>query len=144
MAANRESTGLVVVRIAVGIFMLFVGLGKLGWLIDAAPLTAQLRTWVEPAWPANRWFLETVAIPGARVFARLVVLGELACGVALMLGAWTRLAALLGFLMVLTFHFASGAIFQYKFLTNGYGLPVLGALLALAIGGAKLPWSVKR
>ena len=144
MPANRQATGLVVARIAIGVFMLFTGLGKLGWLVSAAPLSAQLHGWLETAWPANRWFLLTIAIPGAQLFARLVALGELSCGVALVLGAWTRLAALLGFLMVLTFLFSSGAIFQYRFLTNGYGLPVLGTLLALAIGGAKLPWSVKR
>ena len=46
--------------------------------------------------------------------------------------------------MVLNFHFASGVMFQYSYLTNGYGLPVLGGLLALAFGGAALPLSVKR
>lgn len=144
MAANRQAAGLVVARIAIGVFMLFEGLGKLGWLLSAAALSAQLHGWLETAWPANRWFLVTIAIPGAALFARLVAVGELSCGVALVLGTWTRIAALLGFLMVLTFHFASGAIFQFKFLSNGYGLPVLGSLLALAIGGAKLPWSLKR
>jgi hypothetical protein len=54
------------------------------------------------------------------------------------------MAALLGFLMVLNFHFASGALFQYRFLTNGYGLPVLGPLLGLAIGGARLPLSLRK
>jgi hypothetical protein len=46
--------------------------------------------------------------------------------------------------MVLNIHFASGLIFQYGFLTNGYGLPVLGGLLALAIGAVGLPASAKR
>ena len=87
---------------------------------------------------------EHVCLPGAPVFARLVVLGELSCGVALVAGVWTRLAAALGFLMVLNFHVASGAIFQYRFLTNGYGLPVLGGLLALAIGGGRLPLSLRK
>jgi hypothetical protein len=45
--------------------------------------------------------------------------------------------------MVLNFHVASGALFQYRFLTNGFGLPVLGGLLALAVGGVRLPWSVR-
>ena len=46
--------------------------------------------------------------------------------------------------MVLNFHFASGVMFQYTYLTNGYGLPVLGGLFALAMGGAALPLSVKK
>ena len=78
------------------------------------------------------------------MFARLVLFGELATGTALILGAYARYAAIAAFLMVLNIHFASGALFQYRFLTNGFGLPVLGGLLALAIGGAALPLSVKK
>ena len=46
--------------------------------------------------------------------------------------------------MVLNFHFASGILFEYRYLTNGYGLPVLGGLLALALGGAALPLSLRK
>jgi hypothetical protein len=45
--------------------------------------------------------------------------------------------------MVLNIHIASGALFKYSFLTNGYGLPVLGSTLALAIGGVRLRWSLR-
>jgi uncharacterized membrane protein YphA (DoxX/SURF4 family) len=72
-----------------------------------------------------------------------VPFGELVAGAALVVGFWTRLAAAAAFLMVLNFHVASGAIFQYRFLTNGFGLPVLGGLLALALGGARLPLAVR-
>jgi hypothetical protein len=41
--------------------------------------------------------------------------------------------------MVLNIHVASGALFTYGFLTNGYGLPVLGSTLGLAVGGGRLP-----
>src|SRR5437762_8867673 len=37
--------------------------------------------------------------------------------------------------MVLNSHFAHSRLFQYGFLSQGDGLPVLGGLLALAIGG---------
>jgi uncharacterized membrane protein YphA (DoxX/SURF4 family) len=144
VTGNREGAGLVVLRLALGVFMLFEGLGKLNWLFESGPLLEQLRSWLPEAWAANRWYLLHIAIPWAAVFARLVALGETACGVALLAGAYTRLAAALGFLMVLNFHFASGALFQYRFLTNGYGLPVLGSLLALAIGGGRLPLSLRR
>ena len=43
--------------------------------------------------------------------------------------------------MALNFQFASGALFKSTFLTSGYGLPVLGSTLALAIGGVRLPLS---
>jgi hypothetical protein len=46
--------------------------------------------------------------------------------------------------MVLNIHVASGALFKYAFLTNGYGLPVLGPTLGLAIGGIRLPFSLRK
>ncbi len=144
MAANTHARGLTALRLFLGVFFLFEGLGKIGWLMDPSPLTAQLTGYLQTANQWNRGYLETVCIPGAAVFARLVLFGELATGTALLLGAYTRYAAIAAFLMVLNIHFASGAIFQYRFLTNGFGLPVLGGLLALAIGGAALPLSAKK
>lgn len=144
MAANPIGRGLTVLRLCLGVFFLFEGIGKIGWLMDAAPLTARLTGYLQGANAWNRAYLETVCIPGAAVFARLVLFGELATGVSFLLGAYSRLAAIAAFLMVLNIHFASGAIFQYSFLTNGYALPVLGGLLALAIGGASLPLSLRR
>jgi len=112
-------------------------------LIDSRPLGAQLAQFMSTATPLNRWYLERL-LPGLPVFARLVVLGELLTGLALMTGFWTRMVAGLALLMVLNFHVAGGTLFQYAFLTNGYGLPVLGSLLALAIGGGRLPWSLRK
>jgi uncharacterized membrane protein YphA (DoxX/SURF4 family) len=126
------------------VFFLFQGLGKLGWFASSAVLRSQFAEWVESAPPLSRAYLQNVAMPGVEVFARLVPLGELAVAVAFLIGGYTRLAAVMALLMVLNFHFASGIIFTYGYLTNGYGLPVLGGLLALALGGAALPLSVKR
>ncbi len=134
--------GLVVVRITLGVFFLFEGIGKIAWLGDSEPLTGTLSGWLSDAPAPSRWYLENVAIPFAPLFARLVPLGELASGVALLLGFRLRLAATLAFLMALNFHFASGALFRYAFLTNGYALPVLGGLAGLAVHRGKLPWSV--
>jgi uncharacterized membrane protein YphA (DoxX/SURF4 family) len=141
--SNRAAVGLRVLGILLGTFLIFEGLGKLAWIMDSGPLNEQLQGWLKNAPPSSRWYLETLAIPGIPMFSRLVVIGELSAGIALVLGFWSRMAAAVAFLMVLNFHFASGRLFQYAFLTNGYGLPVLGGLLALAIGGAKLPWIVK-
>ncbi len=135
--------GLVALRICLGVFFLFMGIGKLGWAADAGPLTAKLNGWLEHAHPWSRWYIDAVALPAVPIFARVVLVAELATGVALITGFWTRLAAALAVLMVLNFHFASSAMLAYGFLTNGYGLPVLGGLLALAIGAKGLPWSVR-
>ena len=144
MAANPQARGLTALRVFLGVFFLFEGIGKIGWLMDPSPLTAQLTGYLQTANEWNRAYLQTVCLPGAAVFARLVLFGELATGVSLIVGAYARYAAIAAFLMVLNIHFASGALFQYRFLTNGFGLPVLGGLLALAIGGAALPLSLKR
>ncbi len=144
MAVNPSARGLTALRLFLGVFFLFEGIGKIGWLMDPSPLTAQLTGYLQGANQWNRAYLETVCLPGAAVFARLVLFGELATGVSFLLGAYARYAAIAAFLMVLNIHFASGALFQYRFLTNGYGLPVLGGLLALAIGGAALPLSLRK
>jgi hypothetical protein len=49
----------------------------------------------------------------------------------------------LAFALVLNYHVVTGAILRYSFLTDPSGLPLLGALMALALGGARLPWSIK-
>ncbi|MDA1183547.1 MAG: DoxX family membrane protein [Acidobacteria bacterium] len=124
-----------------GVFLIGMGLTKLGWLTDSAPLVRTLQGWRGDARPWVLWYLDTVAIPGAPVFARVVLFAELAAGAALILGVRVRLAAGLTLLMVLNFHVASDVIFHYSYLTNGYGLPVLGGLLALALSGTRLPFS---
>ncbi len=142
--SNTHALGLTALRIFLGVFFLFMSLSKIGWLTDASALTSQLTGWLDEAGPLSRWYLQTLCLPGAPVFARIVPIAEMATGLALILGIYTRLAAMLGLLMILNFHFASGIIFRYAYLTNGFGLPVIGGLLALAIGGSNLPASVKR
>jgi uncharacterized membrane protein YphA (DoxX/SURF4 family) len=145
MAIDRQGTGLVVLRICIGIFFIFEGLGKIRWFTDPSILAAQLDGWLHavPSGSMSQMYLQRVAIPGVALFARLVPLGEMSSGVALVFGFWTSFFAFVAFFMALTFQFASGAMFQYSFLTNGYGLPVLGSTLALVFGGVRLPWSIR-
>jgi uncharacterized membrane protein YphA (DoxX/SURF4 family) len=141
---SSSATGLRVLSLFLGIFFLFMGLDKLAWMNDAGLLTNQLQEWLAKSPAPSRWYLQTIAIPGAPVFARLVLVGELATGAALILGFQLRVAAVLGLFMVLNFHFAMGVMLQYSYLWNGYGPPVLGGLLALAIGDPRLPFSLTR
>jgi uncharacterized membrane protein YphA (DoxX/SURF4 family) len=145
MALDRQGTGLAVIRICIGLFFIFEGLGKLRWLVNSSILANQLAGWHQalPAGSLSATYLQRFAIPGVAVFARLVPLAELCSGFALLVGFWTPFFALLGFCLALNFQFASGALFKYSFLTNGYGLPVLGATLGLAIGGVRLRWSLR-
>lgn len=139
-----QALGLALLRLALGVFFLFEGLGKLGWFASSDVLTASLNTWLKDAHPVSRVYIESVCLPGVEVFARLVPLGELAAALALILGVFARPAAAAALLMVLNFHVASGAVFKYSFLTNAFGLPVLGGLLALAVGAVSLPLSLRK
>jgi uncharacterized membrane protein YphA (DoxX/SURF4 family) len=143
MALDRQGTGLAITRMCIGAFFIFEGLGKWRWFTDSSILSGTFAQWLAGAGPMSRWYLERVAMPGVQYFARLVPLGEICSGVALVLGYWTPLFAFVAFLMALNFHVAAGTLFKFSFLTNGYGLPVLGSTLGLAIGGIRLPWSIR-
>jgi len=134
MAIDRQRAALAILRVCIGLFFIFEGLSKIGWFGDPSILGGQLNGWLASAPPASlsHTYLQRFAIPGVAVFARLVPLGEMMSGLAMALGAWPRAFALVAFFMALNFHVASGAIFKYSFLTNGYGLPVLGSTLAIA------------
>ena len=142
--AGSHAGALRVLSIVMGVFLIFMGLDKIGWLTDASILTRRLQEWRGVVRPFARWYLDTIAIPGAPVFARVVLLAELAAGTALILGFKVRVAAILALLMVINFHVASDVMFKYSYLTNGYGPPVLGGLLVLAMGGVRLPFSASR
>ena len=135
--------GLMLVRVTVGVFLFFDGVGKASWLLDSTPLASQLSQWLAQATPASRWYLERI-MPGVPIFARLIPLAEMAGGLALFLGFWTRLAAALALVMVLNFQLAAAAMFKYAYLTDPAGLPLLGALLGLMIGGGRLPLSLRK
>lgn len=145
MAIDRQGTGLTLLRIFIGVFFIFEGLGKIRWFVNTSQLAGMFSSWSQTAAPGSvsQWYLEHIAVPGLSVFARLVPLGEITSGLALVLGFWTPFFAFVAFFMALNFQIAGGAVFKYSFLTSGYGLPVLGATLALAIGGIRLPWSIR-
>jgi uncharacterized membrane protein YphA (DoxX/SURF4 family) len=125
-----------------GLFFLGMGSNKLAWIADPDLLTQRFVRWLPTAAPYAQWYLQHIAIPGAPFFARLVPIGELVAGVALVLGFRTNVIAAIALIMVLNFHLATSAFSSWEFLRDGTGPPVIGALLALAVGGRGLPWSV--
>ena len=137
--------GLRIMAAMIGVFFLGMCSSKIAWLTDSNVLLQKFQMIFLPkAPPIVRWYLETVCIPGTPLFARLVPLGELAAGLALILGFWTRMAATAAFLMVLNFHFATSAFWSVDYFRDAQGFPLLGGLLALAIAGSRLPFSVSR
>ena len=143
---STGALGLRILAMMIGVFLLGMCSSKIAWFTDSNILLGKFQNIFLPkaATPMVRWYLETVCIPGAPLFARLVPLGELTAGLALITGFWTRMAAIVAFLKVLNFHFATSAFWSIDFLRDGTGLPLLGGLLALAITSARLPFSVSK
>jgi uncharacterized membrane protein YphA (DoxX/SURF4 family) len=139
MAFDRQRTGLTILRICIGVFFVFEAIGKIKWFTNASLLGDQLSGWSKAAADGSmsQWYLQKLAVPGVPYFARLVPLGELSAGLAMILGLWTPIAAFVAFFMALNFEIASGVIVKYSFLTNPYGLPVLGSTLALVFSGSR-------
>jgi uncharacterized membrane protein YphA (DoxX/SURF4 family) len=133
---RAQTVALVLLRVCLGVYMFFFGLDKAAWLLDATPLATQLASWLLDAPPASRWYLERM-IPGAPGFARAVPLGAMVGGIALALGFWTRIAAAMSLVVVLSLQLGAGSMFQYAYLMNPGGLPLVGGLLALIIGGER-------
>jgi uncharacterized membrane protein YphA (DoxX/SURF4 family) len=142
-AQKGAAAALVLIRISVGVYMFFVGYSKVSWLLDPSTWTHQLSQWAVDATPISRWYLDRI-VPGAPIFARIIPIAEMVGGLALAFGFWTRLAAGLCLVMMLNAQIAAGAMFKYAYLADATGLPVVGALLGLILGGAKLPMSLRK
>jgi uncharacterized membrane protein YphA (DoxX/SURF4 family) len=133
---SPQVIALILLRVAMGVFMFFFGLERASWLLDATPLVTQFAAWLPDASPASRWYLERM-IPGAPVLARLVPLGTMMSGIALALGLWTRFAAAISLVLVLSLQLGAGSMFRYAYLMDANGLPLIGGLIALVVGGER-------
>ena len=114
-------------------------------VLNPSLLSEQLAGWEHSVRPGSfsAQYLQRAAIPFAGVLARVVPVGQITAGLAMIAGFWTPLFAFIALVMIVNFYVASGAIFTFGFLTNPYGLPVLGGTLALAIGGVRLPLGLR-
>jgi uncharacterized membrane protein YphA (DoxX/SURF4 family) len=123
-------------RIAAGASLILTGLHKLAWFTDPGKLETQLSGWA--AHPANALVGKYLAFvtPHHHLFARMVVVGEIGLGALLVVGFLTPLAALLAFLMVLNFVFASGQMFSLPFYTGESALVYLLVFPVLLFGRA--------
>ena len=141
---SASANGLRLLSAVLGIFLISMGLGKLDWAADSSLLESELRNWWGPAPAISKLYIDWFAMPLHPVLARLVLLGELTTGLALVAGYRLRLAASAALFMILNFHFAMGLLFSSAYLTNGYALPVVGGLAAVAVGARGLPYSLDR
>lgn len=97
-----------VVRVFAGVFFANAGIAKIGRDF-AESMSRFLSANLDESFSFYRPFIESVVLPNRGIFAALVAWGELAMGIALILGLATRYAAFAGALMVANFWFAKGA-----------------------------------
>ena len=114
--AQFKRDGLRLLSVVLGIFLICMGYGKLGWAVDSSLLEDQLRRGGDRAPTISKWYIDWFAMPGVPLFARLVLLGELSTGLAAGGRLPPALAALAALLMVLNFHFAMGLLFTSRVL----------------------------
>lgn len=136
MLTRGFSLLLAFLRIAAGISLLTAGLQKMAWFGSPAHLEQALTSWSQhPASAVVGQYLH-FAQRHHGLFSRLVVLGELGLGALLVAGLFTPLAALLAFLMVANFHFASSSMFSLAYLRGQSGLVYLLVFPVLSFGRA--------
>jgi len=98
------------VRIATGVIFVAEGAGKIagdfvrgGFARSAAEMAPQ-------SWPFWKSFLQSVVLPRAEVFGWIFALGELAVGIGLLLGLFTRVAAAGGAAQMLAILFSQSYV----------------------------------
>lgn len=133
------------VRILTGILFLTLGAEKVLGAFTHGGFAKGARVMLPSSWPFWRSFLESVVLPRAAVFAWVVAVSELAIGLALVLGLWTRQAAVAGSLLMVTVllgqSYAGPKAPWDQWITSGLATRfALLLLLALAASDAGRVW----
>jgi uncharacterized membrane protein YphA (DoxX/SURF4 family) len=134
MVTRGFTVFLAFLRIAAGVSLILAGLGKLGWFSSPVPLQQTFAKFAAGA--ANPLVAKYIAFvtPHAGIFSKVVVLGELGLGTLLVVGFLTPLAAILAFLMILNFDFASSQVFAKAFYAGSSPLCYLLSFLVIFAG----------
>lgn len=137
----QQQRALAVIRIGLGAWFLYAVAGKLdpSWVAKFPKVLAEFAA-TTPVKPYAA-FLTDVVAPSAQAFASLVIVGELAVGLALVLGLFTAPAALLGAFMNLNYLLAAAGAGM-----SAVGLNLVFALtqVALAFAYAGTTWGLDR
>jgi thiosulfate dehydrogenase [quinone] large subunit len=92
-----------VVRIATGVIFIAEGYSKASGKFVRGGFAERAGEIAAKAWPVWAGFLRDAVVPNAATVAWLIAAGELAVGIGLVLGLWTRAACAGGALLVLAF-----------------------------------------
>lgn len=102
---------IVLLRVYTGLFFAWNGFAKVSRDNFASGMESFLNAQLDNSFSFYRPFIESVVLPNKSMFAAMVAWGELALGLALIVGLATRYAAAIGAFLVLNYWFAKGAPF---------------------------------
>lgn len=100
---------LAILRIYLGVILLYTVIGK---LTAATPFSDEMLDFLKTILSRGRiapfyaHFLQSIVIPNAKLFSYLVMIGELVAGICLLLGVFTRAAALIALILFLNYMLA--------------------------------------
>jgi thiosulfate dehydrogenase [quinone] large subunit len=131
------AAALLPLRLFIGATFVYAGLDKLtdpAFFDPKAPtyIGQQMAGYVQAGSPLS-WLLTTLAIPHATFFGALIALGELCIGLATIAGLLTRVAALGGLALSVTFYLTSSWAISPYFM--GPDLPYALGWLTLLLAG---------
>ncbi len=123
----------IIARILLGLFWLDHGYSKLGsgWLTEnkmSIRLTKSSLT--APAYAKP--YINHVLRPAAAVVQQLVLFGEIAVGLAFVVGFWTKPATWGAIFMVLNFKFIDGRLLSLGAFSDAYLFPLLAAMVLIS------------
>jgi uncharacterized membrane protein YphA (DoxX/SURF4 family) len=129
-----------VLRIYVGYYLLFQGIRKFqrdfpkgDWIArQIGDLTAL------DLYPWYKNFLQSYVVPHSELFGYLVMVGEIAVGVCLLLGLFTRVSALVGLFMLINYYLGPGTARGGAMIAQQQTFMILLAIFVLANPGRTL------
>ena len=137
MAANQDTRALAVLRISVGVLFLIFGQYKV--FGSQFTLGGGFQHWIDlflqgGAYPFMAPVLRGFVSPHGTVIAFLVAYGELAIGLALVLGLLVKAASACGFIYMLSLLFSSNYPGPHAVLWQYFGASLDHLVLALCFG----------
>lgn len=131
LAKEPHTFYLTLLRLVVGAVFLVAGLGKWSWLDEPDVLTKMFNVWLGSVGSIEQGYIEFM-MPAAEVLRYVVLFGELATAISLMLGVLVPVSSVLAALMVLNFKLASGGLLTWRFFGDPYGMLLVVLLVMFA------------
>ena len=129
---------ILIIRLALAGLFLSLGVDKIheGWLTNPEHLLGSLNNFHQRASGTHLYYLDTVAIPYADLWSKLIAIGETSLGVSLLLGLFARLSSLVGIFMVLNLHAATGNLYSLNFFGSPWAALLIASLLVTFLSRA--------